>query len=302
MIRTFPQPRSVNDYLRQLRAALEHAPAGLVQDALGDAEDYLREEVSLEPFTPESEVIARIGRVFGTPQQVAEEYLAVEARMQRRRGVTEPRKPIRSAPGFFGVASDWRTYGGLLYALIALPLGVLYFSWVVTGLALSVGLAILIIGVPFTLMFIFSVRLLALFEGRVVELLTGQRMPRRLATEAPVKGLWPRIKAMLTDIRTWTAMTYMVLQLPLGVLYFIIATVGLIVPAALVIGPLVEAVSGKNIIQFGGQPQLEAMMANPAIMLVLAVAGFFLFFLTLHILRAMTRAHGKYAEVVLVKL
>jgi hypothetical protein len=107
---------------------------------------------------------------------------------------------------------------------------------------------------------------------------------------------------MLTDIRTWTAMTYMVLQLPLGVLYFIIATVGLTIPAALIAGPVAEAITGKDIVRFDGVPHLEAFASNPAAMLLMAIVGVFLFFVTLHILRAVAGAHARYAEAVLVKL
>ena len=35
-------PRSVEEYLRQLRAALEDQDPALIQDALYDAEEYLR--------------------------------------------------------------------------------------------------------------------------------------------------------------------------------------------------------------------------------------------------------------------
>ena len=49
----------------------------------------------------------------------------------------------------------------------------------VTGLSLSLGLLILIVGIPLTVLFFGSVRGLALLEGRLVEALLGERMPRR---------------------------------------------------------------------------------------------------------------------------
>jgi multidrug transporter EmrE-like cation transporter len=296
-------PRTVDDYLRDLRRALQDAPPALVQDALGDAEDYLREEVALEPFTPESEVVARIARVFGQPHEVAAEYLAVEERMQMRRA---PHAPVHKGAtparrGFFAIGTDWRAYGGLLYALLALPLGVFYFAWVATGISLSIGFAILIFGIPFTLLFILSVRMLALFEGRLIELMTGQRMPRRLRVEEPVRGLWPRIKAMLTDIRTWTAMTYMVLQLPFGIVYFVIAAFGIVLPVAFVAGPIAEVLTGKQLVRFGNGA-FDRLMQEPLMMALMAVVGVLLFFAALHVLRFLARMHGRYAEAVLVKM
>ena len=85
--------------------------------------------------------------------------------------------------GFFNVVSDPRTYGALLYMLLSLATGIFYFTWVVTGLSLTFGFAILIIGIPFALLFIASVRVLSYVEGRIVEALLGVRMPRRPPAE-----------------------------------------------------------------------------------------------------------------------
>lgn len=289
-------PRTVDEYLRQLRAALTGAPPALIQDALADAEDYLREEVALDSFKPESEIVARVTRSFGRPEEVAAEYRAVEQRFERRHA------PRRAAGrGFFGVALDPRAYGGLLYALVALPIGIFYFTWIVTGTALSAGLAVLVIGVPFTLLFIVSVRLFALLEGRIVELLLGQRMPRRLPSDEPVRGLWPRIRAMLTDPRTWSTMFYMVLQLPLGIAYFVIAVTGLALSLTLVAGPFVEQIVGRNFIMFGW-PELDAFSETVLGGGLMMLAGFLLFFVVLHVLRAMTMLHARYAEATLVRV
>ena len=44
---------------------------------------------------------------------------------------------------------------------------------------MSAGLAVLIIGIPFVILFFGSVRVLSLVEGRIVEVMLGERMPRR---------------------------------------------------------------------------------------------------------------------------
>ena len=63
--------------------------------------------------------------------------------------------------------------------LVSLVTGIMYFTWAVTGLSLSVGLLVLIISLPFIGLFFLSVRGIALVEGRIVEALLGVRMPRR---------------------------------------------------------------------------------------------------------------------------
>lgn len=292
-----PLPRTVDEYLRQLRAALEGATPALIQDALADAEDYLREEVAIDSYKPESEIIARVVRSFGTPQEVAQEYRAVETRFERRH--TRPQRKRRA--GFFSIAFDPQAYGGLLYALLALPIGIAYFTWVVTGISLSAGLAVLIVGVPFTLLFIASCRIIALLEGRIIEALLGQRMPRRLPTDEPkVTGVWPRIKAMLTDPRTWSTMFYMVLQLPLGVAYFVIAVTGLSLSLGLVAGPFVEWLTGRQVVFIN--PVVDRFADTTLGMGAMMVLGFLLFFIVLHLMKGLSVLHARYAEATLVRI
>ena len=42
-------PRSIDEYLKQLRGALAEEDTALIQDALYDAEEYLRAEVAAHP-------------------------------------------------------------------------------------------------------------------------------------------------------------------------------------------------------------------------------------------------------------
>ena len=107
-----------------------------------------------------------------------------------------------------------------MYMLLSLATGIIYFTIVVTGFSLSLGMAILIIGIPIMLLFLAVVRAVSLAEGRLVEALLGERMPRRPALSPSESGIFKRIKWWLTDYRTWTTMVYMVLMLPLGVIYF----------------------------------------------------------------------------------
>jgi len=71
------------------------------------------------------------------------------------------------------------------------------------------------------------VRGVSLFEGRLVEVLLGTRMPRRLRSVPPVEGFWRRLWFTLVfwvrDRRTWLTMVYMLLMLPLGIIYFTVA-------------------------------------------------------------------------------
>jgi hypothetical protein len=206
--------------------------------------------------------------------------------------------------GFFNVVSDPRTYGALLYMLLSLVTGIFYFTWTVTGISLTIGFAILIIGIPFALLFIGSIRVLAHIEGRVVEGLLGVRMPRRLppATQAD-EGLWGRIRDGLTDSRTWSSMFYMLLMLPLGVAYFVIAVVGLSVSLGMTAGCLFSLFTNDaSHIQITDAPWLDHLFHTAPGLILFAFIGVLLFFVVLHIARGIGWLHGRIAEVLLVRL
>ena len=75
-------PRSIDDYLKQLRAALEGQDPALMQDALYDAEEYLRAEVAAHPGKSEADVLELIASTYGAPDEVAAAYRDTEAKVK----------------------------------------------------------------------------------------------------------------------------------------------------------------------------------------------------------------------------
>ena len=53
----------------------------------------------------------------------------------------------RRAP-FFGVVAEPQSYINILYLFLSFPLGIAYFVFLVTGISLGFGLAIIWVGVP----------------------------------------------------------------------------------------------------------------------------------------------------------
>ncbi len=176
-------PETVRAYLDALRRALKGAPPGLIADALADCEDHLDTEIAHNPDLPEAIVLASVVETYGSPQEIAEEYRDMEATISTPFPKQEQSASQRK--GFFNVISDPRTYGALLYMLLSLITGIFYFTWTVVGISMTAGFAILILGIPFALLFVGSVRMLSHVEGRIVEALLGVRMPRRPPSTAP---------------------------------------------------------------------------------------------------------------------
>jgi hypothetical protein len=300
------QPETVRDYLNALTQALraEKCPPGLIVDALNDCEEHLRNEIAQNPGVPEADVLASVVETYGTPAEIAEEYKSMEATLSGAGPFPKSDLPQDERPyGFFNVLSDPRTYGALVYMLLSLATGVFYFVWTTVGISLTVGFAILIIGIPFALLFIGSVRVLAHIEGRIVEALLGVRMPRRLPpTSAADETIWARIKDALSDARTWSSMLYLLLMLPLGVAYFVIAVVGLACSIGLTGGALAGLITGHVNIEMGGNPFLEHFLHTAPGLVVFAILGLLLFFVVLHIARGIGALHARIAEHLLVRL
>ena len=96
----------------------------------------------------------------------------------------------------------------------------------------------LIIGIPFVILFFGSVRVLSLVEGRIVEVMLGERMPRRplytrarQAAAGADQGHVHR-SAHVVDAAVHAAM------LPLGIVYFTVVVTLLSVALSFMLAPV----------------------------------------------------------------
>ncbi|QCO67307.1 hypothetical protein E5843_05050 [Luteimonas yindakuii] len=291
-------PTTIPEYLEHLRRSLAGADPALIQDALYDAEEYLRSELAENPGRSEAEVIAAVASSYGAPEEVADIYRDTEVTVQTALRAPPPKPRASLAGRFFGVAADPRAYASLFYMVLALATGIFYFTWVVAGLSLSAGLAILIIGIPFVILFFGSVRILSLVEGRIVEVMLGERMPRRPLYNARGRSILQRIGDMFTDPRSWSTLLYMLLMLPLGIFYFTVAVAMGSLSLGLLVAPLALLPGFElNVWMFG----FDLAQDTPWLLPVVSLVGALLLFVTLHMALAIGRVHGLLAKHLLVK-
>ena len=298
---TAATPKTIPEYLDQLRAALRGADPALVQDALYDAEEYLRSEVAANPGMAEAEVIASVAGSYGAPEEVADIYRDTEIQVTRALR-TPPAPPRTSATGrFFGVATDPRAWTALFYMLLSVATGAVYFTAVVAGFTFSASLALLIIGIPVVILFIGLVRVLSLVEGRIVEVLLGERMPRRPLYQGRGQPWLERIGAMFTDPRTWSTMLYQLLMLPLGIAYSTVAFTGMVLSVSLAGGGFLAVLSYLGLPATGNLEIHGIIVDGPAGAAILMLVGTLLFFVMLHLARLVAVVHGALAKNLLVK-
>lgn len=186
-------------------------------------------------------------------------------------------------PGFFEVLATRRAYTTVLYLLLSMVMGILAFTYAVTGLSLSLGLAILIIGLPVAVAFLAGTRLLSVAELRLLGALVGTGEGAAPSVLPAGAGWWERVKALAGDLRTWTSLVYFLLLLPLGIAYFTLLVTFLATGLALLAVPVLHLLHvGASFT--GDLNGVTWVTAHPGLAAALCgLAGLLLLPLTLHL-------------------
>jgi signal transduction histidine kinase len=108
-----------------------------------------------------------------------------------------------------------------VYLLLALPMGILTFTVVVTGWSLSLGLAITLIGLPLAMVTIHTSRWMAWLERRRAALVLGETIPA--VYKRATGNFLNRLKALFSDPSTWKDLGWHLLLLPVGIVDFTVA-------------------------------------------------------------------------------
>lgn len=290
--------KTVEEYLDALKNEMRDADSALVQDAQADAREHLSTALAVAresaPETSEADALKKIIEEYGTPEETASAYKEVERRTSP--ALKQTVKPRSVLGRFFGVYTDPRAWGALLYMLIAFVTGVFYFTWAVTGVSVSVSFLIFIFGFPFALLFLLSVRGLALLEGRLVEALLGVRMPRRPLFSHQNMKWFDRLKALLTDKATWLMLIYMIVQFVLGTAYFVVIVTLLSISLSFIAIPILQEWLGQGVINNNDMRYFLPTWSYPLLVLV----GFLLWTTFMNIARSIGQLHGKMAKWLLV--
>ena len=112
-----------------------------------------------------------------------------------------------------------------VYLLLAMPMGILTFTVVVTGWSLALGLLITLIGIPIAMLTIYVSRWMAWVERRRAALVLGE--PIRGVYKPPSTGrIIDRLKALFSDPSTWKDLAWHLLLLPVGIVDFVVVVTG----------------------------------------------------------------------------
>lgn len=133
---------------------------------------------------------------------------------------------------------DRRTYRNALYLLLAFPLGVVYFVFLVAGLSIGGALSILLIGFPIVFVVLACCHLGAEFERRIARYLLGLSIPSPGYPFLETHGIIPRLRALVFSVETWKSMVYLASKFIIGIVSLILLTTLLSLSGAFLLTPL----------------------------------------------------------------
>ena len=192
---------------------------------------------------------------------------------------------------FTEVVASRQAYLRILYLLLAFPLGLFYFVFLTV--ALSAGVATLVIGVGIVILFgaLFISRALVVFERRLAASMLGADIPAPQLQRVPVQGFWLRVKRMLGDSSTWKGLVYLLAKFPFGMLSFIVSVTSIAMVGALVLTPVLYS---RVPIQIGFHQvnSLDEALFWSIVGLVLGLVFFY-------VLTALAVLWGRFAEIML---
>jgi hypothetical protein len=113
----------------------------------------------------------------------------------------------------------------LIYLLLSLPIGILYFVVLITGFSLGIGLLITLIGIPILVAMIFVTYILGDLDRKMTSLLLGVNIAKPEARPSNDDSARAILVAQVKSLQFWKELGYLLVKMPIGVVSFTIAIV-----------------------------------------------------------------------------
>ena len=125
------------------------------------------------------------------------------------------------------------TYSRTGYALASLPLAIIWFTVIVTGLSLSVGLLVTLLGFPVLMLTLLLARSFTRAERAFARAALGTTAGEPFRRPPSGPGLWRRFTARVSDPWSWREVAYLLVHLPMAIIMFTVAVVAWVYPLGL---------------------------------------------------------------------
>lgn len=138
----------------------------------------------------------------------------------------------------YGVFTESQTYLNLVYLLLAFPLGLAYFIFLVTGFSLGLGLLIVWVGFLILAGVMALSWVLTLFERQLAINLLRVEIPPLSQPVSSSDTLFHQLKAHLSHSVTWKGIIFLFLKFPIGIASFVVTITLVSVSFGLLMAPL----------------------------------------------------------------
>jgi hypothetical protein len=205
-------------------------------------------------------------------------------------------EPTRDLDPVLGVVVSTQTYLNIAYLLLAFPLGVAYFVFLVTGFSLGVGLSIIWIGLPILLGVLLLSRTFANLERR----LTSKLLNIDIASppsDGVQKTYWQRAKAVVVDPGTWAEVFHLFSKFVLGIISFVVVVTLLATSLGLMATPFFWNQWGIEAWDVG-IPGIWTVDSFPKALAV-SVIGAIIGVASLHAINGLAWLYGEYSKAIL---
>lgn len=196
---------------------------------------------------------------------------------------------------FFDVIIKPQTWRNVGYLLLAFPLGILYFTFLVTGLSLGFGLFITLLGIPILVGVLAAAYGMGEFERTTTNALLDQHTPpsHRLAVTG---GLWPKVKALVSSSETWKRVFYLFVEFPFGIIGFTLVTSAAAFFALITSPFFYERSWWPTATEWFADIWLVDTLWESVI---IAAGGVIIGFVLLHVINGLARVWGEFAGLML---
>ena len=188
-------------------------------------------------------------------------------------------------------------FGNLVYLLMMMPLGLLYFTILTIGFTLGAGMSITLIGLPILVSMIFVTYMLGDLERAITSVLLGVKIAKPEARPARDNSAGAILRAQVKNGAFWKELVYLLLKLPLGIISFVLTALLVLMPLTLIAAPLIVTfLPGTDFMVFDNV-RVDTMKEA----LICLGAGLGIGFVSIFLVNALGAGFGKIAVWALAK-
>lgn len=133
----------------------------------------------------------------------------------------------------------------LLYLLMSMPTGIIYFTFAVSAISLGAGLSITIVGIPIMAMTLICANKIVNYEKIVATkiLNTNTNLPIEVKVKNKNDSMLKRMTEVIRGPENWKGIFYCIVKLPISIMHFTAVTCTLSLSLGITFQPVIFAVS-----------------------------------------------------------